>query len=157
MADPRLKGDKPEGVCRYNENILCQERSCGQCGWDPIVSEKRLAAFRKRWGLEKKPKTLRLINAVEATARIRTAVMPMLEAGKGPWLVLTAVMQCLKETTTVESPVVECRVCIHSKGPGKETGQGKITCNNSKSPCNRRRVKGEDYCPYGERSPYEKH
>ena len=54
---------------------------------------------------------------------------------------------------TVE--VVRCRDCKYSTLPSLVTQRygvpGAMTCHNHKSPCNKRNVNGECFCPYGER------
>lgn len=51
--------------------------------------------------------------------------------------------------------VVRCRDCKHSTLPSLITQRygvpGTLTCHNHNSPCNKRNVKGECFCPYGER------
>ena len=51
--------------------------------------------------------------------------------------------------------VVRCRDCKHSTLPSLITQRygvpGTLTCHNHNSPCYKRNVKCEGYCPYGER------
>ena len=52
-------------------------------------------------------------------------------------------------------PVVRCKNCQHSKLPAVLTQKygepGTLTCHNWHSPCNKRNVKQDDFCSYGER------
>ena len=51
--------------------------------------------------------------------------------------------------------VVRCRDCKHSTLPSLITQRyrvpGTLTCHNHNSPCNKRNVNGECFCPYGKR------
>lgn len=51
--------------------------------------------------------------------------------------------------------VVRCRDCKHSTLPSLVTQRygvpWTLTCHNHNSPCNKRNVKCEGFCPYGER------
>ena len=63
----------------------------------------------------------------------------------------------IAEIPTVETvEVVRCRECKYSTLPSLVTQRygvpGTLTCHNHKSPCNKRNVKGECFCPYGERN-----
>ena len=33
------------GSCPHNEAIICNERKCGSCGWNPAVAQKRKEAM----------------------------------------------------------------------------------------------------------------
>lgn len=36
------------GICRYNLNISCTEKqSCYHCGWNPVISAKRVQKIRE--------------------------------------------------------------------------------------------------------------
>ena len=65
-------------------------------------------------------------------------------------------VQDIDEAPTVDSvEVVRCRDCIHHKLPAVLTQKygepGTLTCHNWHSPCNKRNVKQDDFCSYGER------
>ena len=65
-------------------------------------------------------------------------------------------MRLIDDATTVDAvEVVRCRECKHSTLPSLVTQRygvpGTMTCHNHNSPCNKRNVKGECFCPYGER------
>ena len=51
--------------------------------------------------------------------------------------------------------VVRCLDCKYSTLPSLVTQRygvpGSLTCHNHNSPCNKRNVKGEGFCPYGDR------
>ena len=51
--------------------------------------------------------------------------------------------------------VVRCKDCQHSKLPAVLTQKygepGTLTCHNWHSHCNKRNVKSDDFCSYGER------
>lgn len=62
----------------------------------------------------------------------------------------------LQDALTIDAvPVVRCKDCKHSTLPSELTQRygvpGTLTCHNRHSPCNRRNVGGDDFCPYGER------
>ena len=68
--------------------------------------------------------------------------------------------RCVKFTfwlnKTVDAvPVVRCKDCKHPKLPAVLTQKygepGTLTCHNWHSPCNKRNVKQDDFCSYGER------
>lgn len=50
-------------------------------------------------------------------------------------------------TTAAAPPVVRCRCCKHAK---TAKSHPQWNCNHAQSPCYRRRVRGIDYCAYGE-------
>lgn len=56
--------------------------------------------------------------------------------------------------------VVRCLDCKHSTLPSLVTQRygvpGTLTCHNHNSPCNKRNVKGECFCSYGERKDGDK-
>ena len=57
-----------------------------------------------------------------------------------------------RHNENIQCQDMRCNRCKHSRLPTKKGGQeGDLVCQNEQSPCNRRKVKGEDYCPYGER------
>lgn len=31
----------PNGVCKYNQWVLCEDRNCNECGWNPKIEVKR--------------------------------------------------------------------------------------------------------------------
>lgn len=39
-------GVEKEGrkLCMFNEGVECYKHNCGSCGWNPIVTQKRLEA-----------------------------------------------------------------------------------------------------------------
>lgn len=39
------KGCHTMYVCRYNENVSCNDRNCGKCGWNPEVEAARSKAI----------------------------------------------------------------------------------------------------------------
>lgn len=147
MAD-----DKNGGACRYNKNILCSEINCGSCGWDPAVSDRRLKLFLKKNGIRREIQQVRPVNALEAMDRIRTGVLPMVEAGCSPWGIYAEVMKCLNVCTTVDTENVQCKECAFSRPYSQNGNRGSMVCHNGDSPCNRRKVPEDYYCPYGERS-----
>ena len=62
----------------------------------------------------------------------------------------------IRKRPTVDAvEVVRCRDCKHSTPPSLLTQRygvpGVLTCHNHNSPCNKRNVKCEGFCPYGER------
>lgn len=70
--------------------------------------------------------------------------------------VILGVVQTVKAQPTVDAvEVVRCRDCKHSTLPSLITQRygvpGTLTCHNHNSPCNKRNVKGECFCPYGKR------
>lgn len=146
MAD-----DQTGGVCRYNKNILCDEINCGTCGWNPVVSERRLRLFLKKNGISRETPQVRPINALEAVDRIRTGVFPMVEAGCNPWMIYVEVMKCLNASATMNSANVQCKDCEFAAPYSQRGSNGSMVCHNEKSPCNRRKVPGDYYCPCGER------
>lgn len=138
--------------CYYNEGVFCENRNCAECGWNPVISERRLAAFLKRHGIHRKEQTVRLINAVDAMEHITASVLPMVEANRNPWRIYAEVMKCLNTAITVKPMDVTCAECCFSRKSVARSLAGFLICDNEKSPCNRRKVKSENYCPYGERS-----
>ena len=97
----KVGSDKYEGTCRYNENVLCEKMDCGNCGWNPVISEKRLEEFRKKNGVQKERPRTRLIDAVSAAARILTVITPMVEKGFSQHRILAEVMKCISASRTV--------------------------------------------------------
>lgn len=67
----------------------------------------------------------------------------------------TVICELSKAPTVDAVEVVRCRDCKHSTLPSLITQRygvpGTLTCHNHNSPCNKRNVKGECFCPYGER------
>ena len=66
------------------------------------------------------------------------------------------VISLIEQAPTVDAvEVVRCRDCKHSTPPSLLTQRygvpGVLTCHNHNSPCNKRNVKCEGFCPYGER------
>ena len=41
----RAKAEE-RGDCPYNTAIMCDERKCNSCGWNPAVAHKRKVAMR---------------------------------------------------------------------------------------------------------------
>ena len=139
-------------VCKHNQNIMCQERNCGHCGWNPVISENRLDAFRKKHGIKKKKTNERLINAVDIEARIRTCVEPLAEKGYSTWRILAEVIKCIHTSKTIIAEETKCFECIYSRQPVNIRGsEDHLICGMSQSPCYRRRVNQEDYCRYAEK------
>ena len=69
--------------------------------------------------------------------------------------------ELLADVPTVDAvEVVRCLDCKHSTLPSLVTQRygvpGTLTCHNHNSPCNKRNVKGECFCPYGERKDGDK-
>ena len=94
----------------------------------------------------------RLIDADEARRRI-IAFATGLHSEVLP--VDTVVMLLIQMPTVDAVEVVRCLDCKHSTLPSLVTQRygvpGALTCHNHNSPCNKRNVKCEGYCPYGER------
>lgn len=145
-----MASDEQGYACRYNENIQCQEMKCNVCGWNPANSESRMRKFLKKNGVKRIEPPARLIDASKAMERVSASIMPMLEAGKNPWQIYVEVMKCLNASETVDAEKIRCKDCRYTKQP-KERKEGILVCRNEDSPCNRRKVKSEGYCPYGER------
>ncbi len=58
------------------------------------------------------------------------------------------VCEFMPEQPTVDAaPEVRCRCCKHAK---TAVSHPQWNCNHAQSPCYRRRVRGIDYCAYGE-------
>lgn len=62
----------------------------------------------------------------------------------------------IEDAPTVDAvEVVRCMDCKHSTLPAVLTQRygepGTLTCHNARSPCNKRNVKSDGFCPYGER------
>ena len=91
-----------------------------------------------------------MVDISKAMERVKASVMPMVEAGKNQWQIYAEVMKCLNTSETIDTEKTRCKDCRHTKQP-KERKEGILVCKNENSPCNRRKVKIEDYCPYGER------
>lgn len=69
---------------------------------------------------------------------------------------LRLIHNAVDNAPTVDAEVVvRCKDCKHSTLPSELTQRygvpGTLTCHNRRSPCNRRNVGGDDFCPYGER------
>lgn len=53
-ADRALRARKKGKVfengtdCPYNKALVCSERKCDSCGWNPTVAKKRSASYGKR-------------------------------------------------------------------------------------------------------------
>ena len=61
----------------------------------------------------------------------------------------TFFVQVIAAAPTVDAaPVVRCRCCKHAKTAASHP---QWNCNHAQSPCYRRRVRGIDYCAYGEK------
>lgn len=147
-----MASDRQWHICRHNENIQCQDARCNECGWNPVIAERRLKRILKRLGIERVDPNVRAINAVEAMNRIQMVIMPMVESGRNQWQIFYEVMKCITSTETLDLKDVRCKDCEYSHPPTRKGGpEGEMVCHNEYSPCNRRKVKGEDYCPYGER------
>ena len=70
-------------------------------------------------------------------------------------------MCLIDDAPTVDAvEVVRCLDCKHSTLPSLVTQRygvpGTLTCHNHNSPCNKRNVKGECFCPYGKRKDGDK-
>lgn len=80
-----------------------------------------------------------------------------LENGENEYVYDTnAVLNSIDSQPTVDAvEVVRCLDCKHSTLPSLVTQRygvpGTLTCHNHNSPCYKRNVKCEGYCPYGER------
>lgn len=140
-------------VCRYNENIRCMDRDCGKCGWNPAISESRLEAYQKKNGIKKREPKTRLIDAVSAVARIATVITPMVEKGFSQHRILAEVLKIISASRIIEAePVTRCYECKYSEESNDTSKKaGTLVCCNKQTPCNRRTVSQEFYCPYGER------
>ena len=73
---------------------------------------------------------------------------------------ILVIRQNIKDMPTVDAvEVVRCQDCKHSKLPAVLTQRygepGTLTCHNWHSPCNKRNVKQNDFCSYGERKDNE--
>lgn len=66
-----------------------------------------------------------------------------------------AVRDIMGAPTVDAVEVVRCSSCQHSTLPAVLTQRygepGTLTCHNWKSPCNKRNVKADDFCSYGDR------
>lgn len=41
------------GECIFQpESIVCSERNCGNCGWNPVVAKARLEAFKEKYNVQ---------------------------------------------------------------------------------------------------------
>ena len=38
--------------CRYQQSVMCSDRDCANCGWNPEVAEARLAEILKKMGVD---------------------------------------------------------------------------------------------------------
>lgn len=70
------------------------------------------------------------------------------------------VVNLIEQAPTVDAvEVVRCKDCKHHKLPAVLTQKygepGTLTCHNWHSPCNKRNVKQDDFCSYGERKDNE--
>ena len=69
------------------------------------------------------------------------------------WNDLLKILEAAPTVDAVE--VVRCKDCKHSKLPSLVTQRygepGTLTCHNPNSPCNKRNVRQDDFCPRGER------
>lgn len=36
--------------CDHNEHVICRDRKCEKCGWNPVVAEARLEKIRSGHG-----------------------------------------------------------------------------------------------------------
>lgn len=74
------------------------------------------------------------------------------------WNDLLKILEAAPTVDAVE--VVRCLDCKHSTLPSLVTQRygvpGTLTCHNHNSPCNKRNVKGECFCPYGKRKDGDK-
>lgn len=69
--------------------------------------------------------------------------------------VITALQCFVQSQPTAEvAEVVHCKDCKYSTLPSELTQRygkpGTLTCHNKYSPCNRRNVRENDFCSYGE-------
>lgn len=95
---------------------------------------------------------MRLISDSEARQRIIAFATGL----HSTVLPVDTVIMLLTQVPTVDAvEVVRCRECKHSTLPSLITQRygvpGTLTCHNHNSPCNKRNVKGECFCPYGKR------
>lgn len=72
------------------------------------------------------------------------------------WALRKYAVRDIMDTPAVDAlEVVRCKDCKHSTLPAVLTQRygkpGTLTCHNAKSPCNKRNVKSDGFCPYGER------
>ena len=40
------------GVCCFNNNILCNEDKCKTCGWNPVIAKRRAKTIKERMARE---------------------------------------------------------------------------------------------------------
>ena len=95
----------------------------------------------------------RLID-VKAGKKVFSAIAQPAEY-KGVIHMVVPISEIDKLPTVDAVEVVRCRDCKHSTLPSLITQRygvpGTLTCHNHNSPCNKRNVKGECFCSYGER------
>lgn len=54
VTQEEIEKAKFDNPCRYNVEIACLDRdeyNCAKCGWNPIVSRRRIRKIRKELGL----------------------------------------------------------------------------------------------------------
>ena len=78
------------------------------------------------------------------------------EPAKRDWCTPKSTFGIVLNAPTVDAvEVVRCKDCKHSTLPAVLTQKygepGTLTCHNWHSPCNKRNVKWDDFCSYGER------
>lgn len=90
----------------------------------------------------------RLIDANLVLGRLKNNII----LGATELAFLRNYVNCCPTVDAVE--VVRCNDCKHSTPPSMVTQRygepGTLTCHNYKSPCNRRNVKSDWFCPCGE-------
>ena len=99
---------------------------------------------------------MRLIDAMKTVTNLSGRITPLIKMGENPIRVYDEVLQVIADAPTVDATVVvRCKDCNHSKLPSMVTQRygvpGTLTCHNPKSPCNRRNVNQDGFCPFGER------
>lgn len=105
--------DQNGQVCLFNEGCQCENRNCGNCGWNPEVSTRRLNRFLNSEGIFRDVPQIRPIDAAALERRIRNSVKPLLDAGVSPQRVLVEVMRCI----AVAEPVQSRWFCASSQLP----------------------------------------
>lgn len=98
----------------------------------------------------------RLIDAMQTVIKMSGRITPLIQMGANPAQVYNEVLQVVAEAPTVDAvEVVRCCDCKYSTPPSLVTQKygvpGTLTCHNHNGPCNKRNVKGEGFCSYGER------
>ena len=51
-VDPKPKDDSlQDRTCPHNEYVVCPERKCDRCGWNPKVANARMARYKRVRGI----------------------------------------------------------------------------------------------------------